>query len=1349
MSITHWTRGRLTGLCAVLTLALALCTGASAAAAAPRMFGFVGADPVIDGNGDDLINFASGVAGTSCAVDRPDDRDDIVIADPLILVCGSLEDTTVPPDGVSDYFINGFDLRRFVLVYDRPNKNLYMLFRMEGFVGDVDGNGNPDNNQCPPTVPSFGDQPGIGSQENYQVRIDTNCDGLPEVEIKVGGLAGEDLITVIGATAGATSLAYRPGAGTGKDLEVLVSNITLPDVFRISANANASFDGLGEDITSTATCGNPAPSIDLTKSVNVPVICPGGSADFTMVVTNTGNVDLAGITLVDNLPAGLTYTSTVSNTCGGAVNAVGNQITYGPFNLAVGASCTIVLRVGRTAECTGEQTNNASVEGSFTSPCVNGGLPILVNDNASASILCGNVVCSIDAPDTRVCPGETVEICGPAGDFSYLWSTGATTRCITVGAGPYSLTVTDNVSGCVSTNPCQVTIVEDPRPNCTIDAPDTRVCPGETVQICGPAGDYTYLWNTGATTRCINVGAGPYSLVITSTVTGCVSNNECAVTIVEDPRPNCTIDAPDTRVCPGETVQICGPVGDYTYLWNTGATTRCINVGAGPYSLVITSTVTGCVSNNECAVTIVEDPRPNCTIDAPDTRVCPGETVQICGPVGDYTYLWNTGATTRCINVGAGPYSLVITSTVTGCVSNNECAVTIVEDPRPNCTIDAPDTRVCPGETVQICGPAGDFSYLWNTGATTRCITVGAGTYSLVITSTATGCAGNNTCEVTIVEDPRPVCEITSDKDAVCQGETARLCGPEGPYSYLWSTGATTRCIDVGAGTYSLVITNTQTGCVSNNTCEKTIIPRSLPCVEVAITPIDALCVGEAFELCGTVKNCGTAVADLEVDYNGVKRNFTAVPAGETREWCIPAVMPACSNGIATFDVTGKATNDCGPITQPASESINCKVPQIDVEKVARETSVANLGTIHYSITVRNPSSTVALSNVVVVDDLCAYAKWTGVANPAPSIAPNVGSAGGTVTWNIGNLAPLAEVVITFEVTADIAAGGGVCPTTVQCQNDVYATGLCAGGGEGQTPVRDDDSITTPITCAGEACPRTVGFWGVQCAQKGNGSTKFTLTQMTQIAECIDEQSSFFNWSAGTDFEMLCRTLSTSNMTVRVQAKRQFAGVLANVCTDVLNLQPSQGGKIYLDPATAVSCAGLESDTIGELIDEVDAILAELEGMSLNDPAVKHRYGQLISCLDAINNGMNISVREDCEHGGTTTPTGDATEFGDDASVDAGASVELYRPFPNPFTGATAFAYKVDASDAAVDITVYDVAGRQIRKLVSGVQTAGQYTASWDGRNDAGAKATRGVYFVRTIIAGAKANTSRVLYLSE
>ena len=336
-----------------------------------------------------------------------------------------------------------------------------------------------------------------------------------------------------------------------------------------------------------------------------------------------------------------------------------------------------------------------------------------------------------------------------------------------MGAGTYSLVITDLATGCVSNNNCQVTVVENPRPTCEISAPDTQVCPGETVEICGPVGNFSYAWSTGATSRCITVGIGTFSLVITDLATGCVSNNNCQVTIVENPRPNCEITARSLSICPGETTEICGPVGNYSYAWSTGATTRCITVGAGTFTLTITDLGSGCTSNNSCSITIVENPRPTCEISAPDTRVCPGETVQICGPEGPYSYLWNTGATTRCISVGAGTYSLVITNTETGCVSNNACAVTIVEDPRPVCSIEALDRSVCAGQTVQVCGPEGNFSYLWNTGATTRCISVGAGTYSLVITNLETGCSSNNGCSVVIAED---VPQIEVDKSVSPEG---------------------------------------------------------------------------------------------------------------------------------------------------------------------------------------------------------------------------------------------------------------------------------------------------------------------------------------------------------------------------------------------------------------------------------------------------------------------------------------------------------------------------------------------------------------------------------------------------
>lgn len=62
-----------------------------------------------------------------------------------------------------------------------------------------------------------------------------------------------------------------------------------------------------------------------------------------------------------------------------------------------------------------------------------------------------------------------------------------------------------------------------------------------------------------------------------------------------------------------------------------------------------------------------------------------------------------------------------------------------------------------------------------------------------------------------------PVCTITGP-DSICAGETGELCGPEGSYSYRWSTDETTRCILVSTeGTYTLTVTDLETGCTSTS----------------------------------------------------------------------------------------------------------------------------------------------------------------------------------------------------------------------------------------------------------------------------------------------------------------------------------------------------------------------------------------------------------------------------------------------------------------------------------------------------------------------------------------------------
>jgi flagellar hook assembly protein FlgD len=52
-----------------------------------------------------------------------------------------------------------------------------------------------------------------------------------------------------------------------------------------------------------------------------------------------------------------------------------------------------------------------------------------------------------------------------------------------------------------------------------------------------------------------------------------------------------------------------------------------------------------------------------------------------------------------------------------------------------------------------------------------------------------------------------------------------------------------------------------------------------------------------------------------------------------------------------------------------------------------------------------------------------------------------------------------------------------------------------------------------------------------------------------------------------------------------------------------------------------------------------------------------------------------------------------------------------------------------------VEIAIFDVNGRKIRTLVSGIKMQGAYKAVWTGKNDRGTSVASGVYFYR-LIAG-------------
>jgi hypothetical protein len=78
----------------------------------------------------------------------------------------------------------------------------------------------------------------------------------------------------------------------------------------------------------------------------------------------------------------------------------------------------------------------------------------------------------------------------------------------------------------------------------------------------------------------------------------------------------------------------------------------------------------------------------------------------------------------------------------------------------------------------------------------------------------------------------------------------------------------------------------------------------------------------------------------------------------------------------------------------------------------------------------------------------------------------------------------------------------------------------------------------------------------------------------------------------------------------------------------------------------------------------------------------------------------------------------------------------LYQNEPNPFNPTTVIKYDVPNGGGHITLKIYDVAGRLVRTLVDGRQTAGQKRAAWHGWDNRGQSVSSGVYFYRLTTPG-------------
>jgi hypothetical protein len=76
------------------------------------------------------------------------------------------------------------------------------------------------------------------------------------------------------------------------------------------------------------------------------------------------------------------------------------------------------------------------------------------------------------------------------------------------------------------------------------------------------------------------------------------------------------------------------------------------------------------------------------------------------------------------------------------------------------------------------------------------------------------------------------------------------------------------------------------------------------------------------------------------------------------------------------------------------------------------------------------------------------------------------------------------------------------------------------------------------------------------------------------------------------------------------------------------------------------------------------------------------------------------------------------------------ARLVLQQNRPNPFNPTTSIAFALPAP-SPIELTIFDLAGRRVRRLAFGPFDAGLHVRDWDGRDDAGRPVSSGVYIYR------------------
>ncbi|MCW3083844.1 MAG: hypothetical protein JWP12_1210 [Bacteroidetes bacterium] len=354
----------------------------------------------------------------------------------------------------------------------------------------------------------------------------------------------------------------------------------------------------------------------------------------------------------------------------------------------------------------------------------------------------------------------------------------------------------------------------------------------------------------------------------------------------------------------------------------------------------------------------------------------------------------------------------------------------------------------CEGSSTTLSvAPTTYDSYAWNTGSTATSITVDTSGL-FYVTSVKNNC--HKTTSVHVIEHPKPT-PVIAGYHYTCGGTTSLYSDSLIYTSYVWSTGSTNDSINVGLGTYTLTVTDTN-GCTATSPAVTVTAP-----VAPVITGITAVCNGDMATLTTTTPyvsyNWSTTSTNDSVNVPGGTYTVSVVDINGCPITSAPFTVNAFNYTLTASGVAVFCANDSILLTAAGTPAAGASYAWSDGAAIAGD--YVNTGG-NYTVTLTYPNGCSADTTLTV---------------PAPIPAPTPVITGPLFTCGAGSttLTIDSASLYTGYTWSDASTGTSV----VTSSGTYYVTVTGANGCTGTSPAVTVINASPAVTITGNTnfCP--------------------------------------------------------------------------------------------------------------------------------------------------------------------------------------------------------------------------------------------------------------------------------------